>query len=202
MVLWSLLLTKGHIYSSCGCLELDRTSTQVFSLCGSALNTQRNETVLTLVGPLTSASPNTAVLANPLLPPYSPPPLLFFFPCDPSDLCTVTAQREDPVLRLPWQWPWRASVRHSGPQTHSLTHCGKAGDRYSITRKRGWGWVGRRELHCSELTAEAQGKLVREECVCQSVTANVCVWLSTGHHISLWTVVSESFCACFHSGTS
>lgn len=77
MVLWSLLLTKGHIYSSCGCLELDRTSTQVFSLCGSALNTQRNETVLTLVGPLTSASPNTAVLANPLLPPYSPPPSFF-----------------------------------------------------------------------------------------------------------------------------
>lgn len=56
-----------------GCLEWDWTHKQAFSLCGSALNTQRNQTVLT------SASPNTAALANPLLSPYSPPPSLFFY---------------------------------------------------------------------------------------------------------------------------
>lgn len=93
---------RPYLQLTVGVCSWTKPSTQVFSLCSSALNTQRSETVLTLVGPLTSASPNTAVLANPLLSPYIPP-LFFSFPRDPSDLCTVTAQREDPVLRLPWQ---------------------------------------------------------------------------------------------------
>ena len=41
------------------------------------------------------------------------------FSRDPCDLCSVTAQREDPMLRLPRRWPWRAPVRHT--HTHSST---------------------------------------------------------------------------------
>lgn len=55
----------------------------------------------------------------PLRPPCRPLSLVPLS-CDPRDLCSVTAQREDPVRRLPWQWPWRASVSQSA--THARTH--------------------------------------------------------------------------------
>lgn len=110
---------------------------------------------------------NTAALTNPLL-----SPLLSPFSRDPCDLCSVTAQREHPMLRLPWRWPWRAPVRHTHTQAYTLRQ--KANDRYSIIRR-----VARRERgesHCSELTAETRGKLERGvrvtgkwACMCASV---------------------------------
>lgn len=59
--------------------------------------------------------------------------------------------------------------------THTHTHCGKEGDRYSIIRRGVLGGrVERWELHCSELTAETRGKLERGW-VCFSLSDRKCV---------------------------
>lgn len=136
-------------------------------------------------------------------------PLLSPFSCDLYDLCSVTAQQEDPMLRLPWRWPWRAPVRHTLIHRHTRLHtAAKASDRYSIIRRVVKGERG--ASHCSELTAETQGKLERGwvcECVCQwewqkeGVHVSVCVCMSGGHCICHWTVVKQGqkVCCCSHS---
>lgn len=110
----------------------------------------------------------------PLVPLHSPP---LFFSSHVTPLTCALWQRSE---RTPCSGCHGNDL--GGPQSDIVVHrrarshtAAKASDRYSITRKRGWGWVGRRELHCSELTAEAQGKLVREVSVFVSQWQQMCV---------------------------
>lgn len=149
--------------------------TYIFSLFWSGLNTQGSRTVPTLMAPLIylSYTKHCSTHQPPLVPLWSP------FSCDPCDLCSVTAQREDPLLRLPWQWPWRASVRHALLHTHTRLHTAARRTIDILLYGGGWGWVGRWELHCSELTAETQGKLERGW-VCLSVSDRKWVFVCVG----------------------
>lgn len=147
-----------------------------------------------------SRMPNTAAFANPLWPPCSPPS------CPPFHVTPVTCALWQHSERTPCSGchdndlggPQSAAHTHTHVHRHTRLHTAarKAIDILLYGGECWGGWVGRWELHCSELTAETPGKLERGW-VCFSVSDRksvcVCVWGSTGDCICHWTVVPESF---------
>lgn len=87
-------------------------------------------------------------------------------------------------------------------RTHSLAYTLRQGRRsiFYYTEGSVGGWVGRWELHCSELTAETRGKLERGW-VCFSVSDRKCVCVivcvvfegAPETAICHWTVVPQTF---------
>lgn len=77
------------------------------------------------------------------------PPIVPLFSCDPCDLCSVTAQREDPMLGLPWRWPWRPPVRHAFTDTLAYTLRQRRAIDILLYREGGEGG-GRGKSHCRD----------------------------------------------------
>lgn len=98
------------------------------------------------------------------------------------------------------------SVSHMHAHTHSLTHCGKEGDRYSIIRRGvlgGAGGVMRVALqwaHCRD-TGEIRERVSvflsqwQKVCVCACSRENVCVVFEGAPETAIchWTVVPQTF---------
>lgn len=96
-------------------------------------------------------------------------PLLSCFSCDPCNICSVTAQLEDPHAHVAIAMTLEGSVRNMLIHRHTSLHTA-AREAIDILLYGGAeGWVGRWGLHCSKLAAEAQGKLERGR-VCLSVS--------------------------------
>lgn len=186
-------------------------SLYISSLFWSGLNPQWNRTVPTLLALLYTKHCSVPQTCPPPSSTHPSPtvPLLSPFSCDPSDLCSVTAQWKHPMLRLPWRWPWRAPVRHTHTRLHTAA---KASDRYSIIRRvarRERGRVALQWAHCRG----TRGKLERGwvcECVCQRewqrvgvhVSSCVYVWVGdTAFVIGQWVSnATKFFCVSYSRG--
>lgn len=150
----------------------------IFLLFCSSLNAQWNKTDPWFLSSLCLEHTKTARLPTPFCLPSS---------CDPCDLCSVTSQLKDPMLELPWQWPWRVPVRRALVLRNTRLHtAAKPSDRYSIicrvAKGGGVGEKGRVALqraHCrdtGEIRTRARGCLSARVTESVRLSWKLCLW--------------------------